>query len=218
MASQSEENYLKALFHLSNEREEVNVSELSANLGVSKPSANSMVKNLQQQGLVNYQKYKPLTLTEEGRKAAALIVRKHRLTEMYLVDKMGFGWEEVHEIAEQVEHIDSPKFFARMDEILQYPTEDPHGSPIPDTNGQVQKKRYKPMSDCEAGERVRVGALSASSTDFLNFLNNRDISLGMWMQIISVEAFDGSMVVRYDGHNKESLSKSVCDRLLVEEG
>ena len=195
MASQSEENYLKALFHLSNEKDEVNVSELSATLGVSKPSANSMVKNLQQQGFVNYQKYKPLTLTEEGRRAAALIVRKHRLTEMYLVEKMGFGWEEVHEIAEQVEHIDSPKFFQRMDEMLQHPTEDPHGSPIPDRDGKIKRHRYKVLSACKAGERVRLGALGASSKEFLNFLNNRDISLGMWMEVLSVEAFDGSMVL-----------------------
>lgn len=217
MASQSEENYLKALFHLSSGKDEVNVSELSATLGVSKPSANSMVKNLQQQGLVNYQKYKPLTLTEEGKKAAALVVRKHRLTEMYLVEKMGFGWEEVHEIAEQVEHIDSPDFFARMDEILEFPTEDPHGSPIPDAEGKVKRQLYKPLSKCNAGEKVRLGALSASSSEFLNFLNTRDISLGMWMTIQAVEAFDGSMIVSYNGHMRETLSKSVCDRLLVEE-
>jgi DtxR family Mn-dependent transcriptional regulator len=137
MASQTEENYLKALFSLADEKGEISVSELSRILEVSMPTANSMVKNLHEQGLVHYEKYKPLSLTLKGKKEAALIIRKHRLTEMYLVEKMGFGWEKVHEIAEQIEHIKSTAFFDRMDELLGHPTIDPHGSPIPDKHGRV---------------------------------------------------------------------------------
>src|SRR3990170_7406884 len=107
MASPTEENYLKALFNLGNDKGEISVSDLSNVLVVSTPTVNSMVKNLHEQGLVHYEKYKPITLTARGKKEAALIIRKHRLTEMYLVEKMGFGWEMVHEIAEQIEHIKS---------------------------------------------------------------------------------------------------------------
>ncbi|HZB13466.1 MAG TPA: metal-dependent transcriptional regulator, partial [Chryseolinea sp.] len=113
MASQTAENYLKTLFNLANEKGEINLSEISTTLNVSTPTANSMVKNLANQGLVNYERYKPVSLTVKGKKAAALVIRKHRLTEMFLVEKMGFGWEVVHEIAEQIEHINSPVLFDR---------------------------------------------------------------------------------------------------------
>ncbi|MEM9895743.1 MAG: metal-dependent transcriptional regulator [Bacteroidota bacterium] len=215
MASTTEENYLKALLSLSNEKHEVNLSVLSERLGVSKPTVNSMVKNLQQQKLVDYQKYKPLKLTENGRKMASLIIRKHRLTEMYLVEKMGFGWEEVHEIAEQVEHVKSPQFFDRMDELMDFPTVDPHGSPIPDRDGNITASNSKKLTECLPGQKVVLTALSYSSKDFLAFLDSRDISLGLSISIKSVESFDQSMVVSYDQHPAETLSQKVCTRLLV---
>ena len=215
MVSQTVEIYLKALYHLSSESSEVSVSELSTLLGVSKPSANSMMKNLKDRGLVHYEKYRPLVLTEKGQKEAALIVRKHRLTEMYLAEKMGFGWEEVHEIAEQVEHVSSTKFFERMDEILEHPTEDPHGSPIPDPEGNIVKQSYKRLSDCKQGDIVKVSALGFSSKEFLEFLDRRGITLGLQIQIESLESFDNSIWVRFHG-KRESLSSQVCEQLLVE--
>ncbi len=139
MFTLAEENYLKGLFHLANEHGEVGVNDLSRHLGIKMPTVNSMVKKLSDKGLVHYESYKPLRLTLTGRKEAALIIRKHRLTEMFLVEKMGFGWEHIHEIAEQVEHIKSPEFFEKMDELLGYPTTDPHGSPIPDKHGRMPK-------------------------------------------------------------------------------
>ncbi len=216
MASQTEENYLKAMFTLSSTNGEINLSELSNMLEVSTPTANSMVKKLSEKGLVNYEKYKPLSLTAKGKKDAALIIRKHRLTEMYLVEKMGFGWEQVHEIAEQMEHIKSPQFFDRMDELMGHPTIDPHGSPIPDKNGKIEWKSYDKLSDCLAGDAVRLAALTQSSDDFLKYLNSRQLSLGLAIKVISVEPFDKSMVVSYDGHPGETLSKTVCEKLLVE--
>lgn len=216
MASHTEENYLKALLNLSDSEGEVNVSQLSTVLQVSKPTANSMVKNLQKQGWVNYEKYKPLSLTPKGKKEAALVVRKHRLTEMYLVEKMGFGWEEVHEIAEQVEHITSPKFFERMDDLLGHPSVDPHGSPIPDSEGRLAEHQYELLIDRKAGDTVRLKALVHSSSDFLEFLNSKDLKLETELKIISVEPYDSSMVVRYENHESESLSAKVCERLLVE--
>jgi DtxR family Mn-dependent transcriptional regulator len=216
MASPTEENYLKSLFLLTRQKEEVKVSELSASLNVSLPTVNSMVRNLKAQGLIYYEKYKPLTLTEKGKKNAALVLRKHRLTEMYLVEKMGFGWEEVHTIAEQVEHIDSTLFFERMDELLGFPKIDPHGSPIPDKHGKIATHSFQKLSDCKPGVVVRLNALAHSSDDFLKFLNSRQLTLGTELKITSIESFDQSMVVSYKNHPSETFSQTVCDRLLVE--
>lgn len=217
MASQTVENYLKALYSLANAAGEIGISDLSQRLGVSKPTANSMVKTLQQQGWVIYEKYKPLKLTEEGRKAAALIIRKHRLTEMYLVEKMDFGWEEVHEIAEQIEHIKAPAFFDRMDKMLDFPKFDPHGSPIPDKDGNITVYDYKKLSDCQIGDRVKLVALNHSSKEFLEFLDSRSISLKTELEVISIESFDNSMIVSYNEHPLATLSQKACERLLVEE-
>src|SRR5690606_10140120 len=156
----------KALFNLKDENGKVSISELSKRLKVSMPSVNSMVKNLQKKGMIYYEKYKPIELYERGNKAAALVIRKHRLIEMYLAEKMGFGWEEVHAIAEQIEHIDSPAFFERMDKLLNHPTIDPHGSPIPDKQGVVADLAHKPLSTYSAGGKVKLMALGNSSTQF----------------------------------------------------
>ncbi len=215
MASQTEENYLKSLFNLANEKGEVNISELASQMQVSMPTVNSMVKTLQKNGWLIYEKYKPVTLTPEGKKDAALVIRKHRLTEMFLVNKMGFGWEEVHEIAEQVEHIHAPKFFERMDEMMGFPTIDPHGSPIPDKLGRIQEINYLSLSDCKAGQLVKLAGLTNSSTEFLEFLNGRNLSLGTELTIRSKEAYDQSIVVSYLNHNSETLSEKVCEKLLV---
>ena len=216
MASQTEENYLKALYYLTNRKEEVNASELSNLLKVSLPTVNSMVKNLKRQGLVNYEKYKPISLTDSGKKKAALVLRKHRLTEMYLVEKMGIGWEYVHEIAEQMEHIHSNVFFERIDELLDFPKIDPHGSPIPDENGEMIWVNHEKLSDCRAGEIVRLVALAHASNDFLKFLNSRDLNLQTKIEIRSVEPYDNSMIVSYESHPSEMLSLVVSESLLIE--
>jgi len=216
MASQTVENYLKTLFNLTDEKGEINLSEISTTLNVSTPTANSMVKNLANQGLVNYERYKPVSLTVKGKKAAALVIRKHRLTEMFLVEKMGFGWEVVHEIAEQIEHINSPVLFDRMEELLGHPTADPHGSPIPDRNGKIIPQSNRKLSDCRRGDVVKLVALTNSSEDFLLFLNSKNIALGVTLNIESVEKFDGTITVSYLKTFKEMLSAIVCERLLVE--
>ncbi|HEY5369561.1 MAG TPA: metal-dependent transcriptional regulator, partial [Hanamia sp.] len=147
MNSLTEENYLKALFNIANKDGEVNVAELSKTLDIKMPTVTSMMKKLSKKKLVHYESYKPLRLTEKGKKEAGLIIRKHRLTEMFLVDKMHLGWEDVHDIAEQIEHIQSRVFFEKMDELLGYPKVDPHGSPIPDVKGKVVWKDYNKLSD-----------------------------------------------------------------------
>ncbi|MCT4622475.1 MAG: metal-dependent transcriptional regulator [Schleiferiaceae bacterium] len=216
MATHTEENYLKALLHLVNAQGEISVTELSSRLKISAPTANSMIKKLHAKKLVNYRKYKPLSLTEKGKKHAASIIRKHRLTEMFLVEKMGFGWEQVHAIAEQVEHVDSDLFFDRMDEILGFPTVDPHGSPIPDKNGNIVWKAYDKLSDCTVGSKVKLSGLMNSSSDFLAFLNSKQLGLGTELTIEKVESFDKSMTILYGNNLKEVFSHMVCDNLLVE--
>lgn len=211
-----EENYLKALLSLSNERGEVNVSELSEKLEIKMPTVTSMMKKLAAKGLVHYESYRPLRLTSNGQREAALIIRKHRLTEMFLVEKMGFGWDAVHEIAEQVEHIQSPEFFEKMDELLGFPKFDPHGSPIPDKEGKMEWKSYEKLLDLAVGEKVRIAAVVNASDDFLKFLNSRKIYLGLELTVLSVEPFDRSMIVSYSDKPAETFSQTVSERLLVE--
>ena len=216
MNTYAEENYLKALFNISNENGEVTVQELSIELKIKMPSVNSMIKKLAEKKLVLYESYKPLKLSEKGKKSAALIIRKHRLTEMYLVEKMGFGWEQVHEIAEQVEHLQSPVFFDKMDELLGFPNVDPHGSPIPDKNGKIHWLEFKKLSDCKPGDKIKLAAVTHSSEDFLKFLNVKGLHLGLIVKVISTEAFDGTVTVSYAKKNNEMLSKMVAEKLLTE--
>ncbi|MEP7197212.1 MAG: metal-dependent transcriptional regulator [Saprospiraceae bacterium] len=216
MASQTEENYLKSLFLLADTNGEISLSDLSKAMEISIPTANSMVNKLHTKGLLKYKKYKPLSLTSKGKKEAALIIRKHRLTEIFLVEVMGFGWEQVHEIAEQIEHINSSVFFERMDELLSFPTIDPHGSPIPDKNGKIVWKSHENLSNCKVGQKVKLVALSQSSDEFLKFLNAKNICLGMKIEILSIEVFDQSMLVLCEGLRKEHLSFIVSEKLLVE--
>lgn len=216
MNSFTEENYLKALFNLSVDKGEVSAKEISKQLSIKMPTVNSMMKKLADKKLVYHENYKPLRLTEKGKREAGLIIRKHRLTEMFLVQKMGFGWEEVHEIAEQLEHLKSPHFFEKMDALLGYPKIDPHGSPIPDKNGKMEWIRYKKLSDCKAGDMVKLAAVIHTTDDFLKFLNIRELHLGQKIKIKTIEIFDGSMMINYNKKKDEMFSHAVCEKLLVE--
>lgn len=214
MISHTEENYLKAIFILSELDGSAGANELSKYLSIKMPTVTNMVKRLAEKKFVQYESYKPMKLTPLGRKEAIQVIRKHRLTEMYLVEKMGFGWEEVHEIAEQVEHIRSPAFFEKMDALLGFPKVDPHGSPIPDEDGVMVTETLIRLLDVPAGQDVIFMAVSNSSTSFLNFLNTRNLSLGSVISVESKEEFDGSMIVTYNCRKSE-LSSKVCEKLLV---
>jgi DtxR family Mn-dependent transcriptional regulator len=215
MISQTEENYLKALYNLTYLKGDANVNEISKRLDIKMPTVNSMMKKLAEKGFVHYESYKPLRLTEEGKKEAALIIRKHRLTEMYLVEKMGFAWYEVHQIAEQIEHIHSPEFFSKMDELLGYPTVDPHGSPIPDTNGVMPLENYVFLNSCKVGDVVTLMAVQPSSKELLQYLTAKNLELGTTLTIKSIEPFDASVTVGYKDRPMEVLSSKVTATLLV---
>ena len=201
MATLTEENYLKAFYHLAQRKDSVTSSDLAEHLRVSKPTVNSMLKTLARKALVVYEPYKPPRLTDGGKKIAAQVVRKHRLTEMFLVEKMGFGWEEVHAIAEQIEHIDSPAFFTRMDELMGHPTTDPHGSPIPDREGRISPIDFKPLTEIAVHRKVRLRAIGNSSAALLEYLNRHRIQLGDTLEITRREPFDGSLEILVDGRS-----------------
>ena len=214
MNSLTEENYLKAIFHLLDSENQVTVNELSKFLQIKMPSVNSMMKKFADKNWVIYETYKPIKVTELGRKEAAIVVRKHRLTEMFLVEKMGFGWENVHEIAEQLEHVHSEDFFDKMDEILNFPKVDPHGEPIPDKDGVIITQNLKKLSECKVNDMVILTSVTISTDDFLNYLNQRNLALGAEILIKNIEKFDGSMQIEFSDRT-EVLSKMVCEKLLV---
>lgn len=214
MNSLTEENYLKAIFHLLDSENQVTVNELSKFLQIKMPSVNSMMKKFADKNWVIYETYKPIKVTELGRKEAAIVVRKHRLTEMFLVEKMGFGWENVHEIAEQLEHVHSEDFFDKMDEILNFPKVDPHGEPIPDKDGIIITQNLKKLSECKVNDMVILTSVTISTDDFLNYLNQRNLALGVEILIKNIEKFDGSMQIEFSDRT-EILSKMVCEKLLV---
>ena len=214
MISLSEENYLKAIFHLMNDESTVTINEMSKFLNVKMPSVNNMMKKFADKNWVYYESYKPLKITDSGKKQAALVVRKHRLTEMFLVEKMNFGWENVHEIAEQLEHIHSETFFDKMDEILNYPRFDPHGEPIPDKDGNIIAQDLKKLSECTANQEVVFAAVTITDDDFLTFLNLKNLELGKKIEILEIEKFDKSMTVSIN-EIPTVLSKMVCEKILV---
>lgn len=215
MISLTEENYLKAIFHLRNDDNTVTVNELSKFLNVKMPSVNNMMKKFALKNWVLYETYKPLKITEEGKKQAALIVRKHRLTEMFLVEKMNIGWENVHEIAEQLEHVHSELFFDKMDEILQYPKFDPHGEPIPDKEGNIIALDLQKLSNCKIGDQIIFSAVTVSDDDFLTYLNSKELELGTKLEILEIENYDQSMTILKDDGIRTTLSKMVCEKILV---
>jgi DtxR family Mn-dependent transcriptional regulator len=215
MRTLAEENYLKAIYNLSQHESGATASKLSEKLNVKLPTINSMVNKLAEKELVEYQKYKGFILTAKGQKYALEVIRKHRLTELFLVKIMGFGWEEVHDIAEEVEHIKSPAFFEKMDLILSNPKFDPHGTPIPDKEGKIPKNTLKQLSSIEVGKTITFVAVSDSSTDFLSYLSRVGISLYEKIEILDREVFDGLIKIKI-GKKNINLSGQVAERILVE--
>ncbi|MNF36971.1 Iron-dependent repressor IdeR [compost metagenome] len=211
----SEENYLKAIYHLTTLLDtEVSTNAIAEMMETKASSVTDMLKKLAEKDLVNYKKYQGVSLTENGKLAAKMIVRKHRLWEVFLVEKLDFSWDEVHDIAEQLEHIKSEQLINRLDDFLGNPTEDPHGDPIPDAKGQIIKVEKQLLSELpESKTGICVGVKDTSS-DFLKYLDKQGISLGSKIEIVGKETFDLSLKIKVD--DKElTISNKIASNLFV---
>ena len=213
--TQTEENYLKALHRLSQNQEPVTVKRIASLLDIKMPTVNSMIKNLADKKLIKYEKYKAIELTEKGRKQALLILRKHRLTELFLKNVMGLGWEEVHDIAEQVEHLKSERFFNRIDEMLGHPNFDPHGEPIPDINGKLPVHHTVSLSDGLIKKKYKLAGVTNHEPSFLTYLDSLGAGIGSTIEIKNVQDFDKSMGVCINGKVNTIFSFTVCRNLQV---
>ena len=202
MLTFSEENYLKSIFHLSSDSElGVSTNSIADNLNTKASSVTEMLKKLWDKNLIVYKKYHGAQLTENGRKTALGIIRKHRLWEVFLVDKLNFKWDEVHDIAEQLEHIQSEKLTNELDKFLDFPTKDPHGDPIPNPAGFIKFTPKLRLSDLNIGETGKFIGVKDSSTTFLKYLDKRQISLGSNIKVLHQEEFDQSLHVGLDETN-----------------
>ena len=177
-------------------------------------SVTDMLKKLAEKELVNYIKYQGVSLTDKGILAAKMIVRKHRLWECFLVEKLDFSWDEVHDIAEQLEHIKSEKLINKLDDFLGKPTEDPHGDPIPDANGTITKIEKRLLSELEKNEVVICVGVKDTSSDFLKYLDKQEIALGSQIEIIEKESFDSSFRIRV-GIKEISISNKIASNLYI---
>jgi DtxR family Mn-dependent transcriptional regulator len=211
----SEENYIKVIYHLSLVSPKgINTNAIAGMIESKASSVTDMVKKLAEKELVDYQKYQGVTLTQKGLHAAKMIVRKHRLWEVFLVEKLDFTWDEVHDLAEELEHIKSEKLINRLDEFLGFPKEDPHGDPIPDRYGQMIKVEKQLLSEMGLNKKVMCLGVKDSSPSFLQYLDKHQISLGSEIEIINKEAFDMSLTILMNG--KEILiSNKIAGNLFV---
>lgn len=216
MFTQSEENYLKTIFSLQQEKEGgVSTSAIAEKLKTKAASVTEMIKRLADKNLLDYQKYYGVELTEIGLSHALLIVRKHRLWETFLVQQLGFNWDEVHEVAEQLEHIKSEKLTEALDKLLGYPKTDPHGDPIPDRDGHLIQKNNALLSECTVGAKGVIVGVKDSSAAFLQYLDKEQIALGATFELKNREQFDGALEAQIE--NKViKVSNKMASNLYVE--
>ncbi|MBU2905093.1 MULTISPECIES: metal-dependent transcriptional regulator [Arenibacter] len=213
--TRSEENYIKTIFHLGRKGTQEVATNAIAELMETKPSSvTDMIKRLSEKDLVNYKRYQGVSLTALGNKTALNIIRKHRLWEVFLVEKLDFSWDEVHEVAEQLEHIKSDKLIDSLDRLLAYPKFDPHGDPIPDKNGGFKERDRELLSEVPVNTGgVCVGVKDSSAT-FLKFLDKNGIALGNQIKVMEIEEFDGSLNIEIDGR-KMQISHVIASNLYI---
>ena len=216
MLSHTEENYLKALFHITEEdlKKGAGTNELAAMLDVKPATVNDMLKKLKEKKLVVYEKYKKVTLTDFGKKRAIDIVRKHRLWETFLYEKLEFTWDEVHEVAEQLEHIHSPKLIAQLEAFLGFPEFDPHGDAIPNAEGELKKRIRYTLSQMEIGTTCKLISVKDNSASFLQFVVKVGLGISSKIKIINRQEFDGSMEIDVEG-KKSVVSQKFAENVFV---
>ncbi len=214
MLSQTEENYLKALFHLTSEKSEVGTNELAATLNVKPATVNDMLKRLKEKKLINYEKYGKISLITLGRKQALEVIRKHRLWETFLYEKLEFTWDEVHEVAEQLEHIHSPKLIEKLDKFLNFPDVDPHGDAIPNSKGELKVQVRKTLAQVAVGKTCKIIAVKDNSASFLQYVVKVGLGLSSKIKVISRQEFDEITEIEVNG-KKSIVSKKFTENIFI---
>lgn len=217
MFSQAEENYLKAIYALEvKTSSSVSTNLIAEQMQTKASSVTDMVKKLSDKRLVAYKKYQGVQLSDKGKNVATSIVRKHRLWECFLVEKLNFSWDEVHDIAEQLEHIQSEEMIDRLDAYLDYPSVDPHGDPIPDKDGNITKRKKIQLSKLKENQESVVLGVKDSSDEFLRYLDKKKIAIGNKIKVISIEPFDKSMQLEIN-NTELVITNNVAENLFVKE-
>ena len=220
MPSQTEENYLKAIYKLAEAEPEmpgVSTNRIAAALATRAASVTDMLRRLADKQLLNYEKYRGVQLTAEGRRLALLTIRKHRLWEVFLVQQLGFNWDEVHEVAEELEHVDSPLLMRRLDAFLGYPALDPHGDPIPAEDGAVRRPATRLLADLAMGETGILAAVKNTSAPFLQYLDKVGLQLGATIEVLDKVPFDNSLEICINRNHTALISAEVSRNLFVTE-
>nr|PZN50952.1 MAG: iron-dependent repressor [Bacteroidota bacterium] len=218
MLSLVEENYLKAIYHLSDAgKSAVSTNALADNMNNKAASVTDMIKRLSSKGVISYEKYRGVNISEKGRRAALKVIRKHRLWETFLVEKLNFNWDEVHEVAEQLEHIDSPLLIEKLDSFLGHPKVDPHGHPIPDKDGRIHEVKQVQLSEAKEGTTGILHSVNDGSPKFLQYLSKIGIRIGARIEIVERMEFDGSMEIIIDDKERVFISRQASENLLIRE-
>jgi DtxR family Mn-dependent transcriptional regulator len=216
MFTLAEENYLKAIFHLEHDfHGEVSTNAIAESMETKPSSVTDMVQKLAEKKLLTYKRYKGVKLTTVGKKVATNVIRKHRLWEVFLVEKLNFHWDEVHEIAEQLEHIQSEELIIRLDKFLGSPDFDPHGDPIPDKDGVLKRTEKKLLSEIDKNQKGVCVGVKESSAEFLQYLDKKKISIGTKITVLGKEFFDGSMIIQV-GSEQFFISHKIAENLYVQ--
>ncbi|GAB2502833.1 metal-dependent transcriptional regulator [Algoriphagus taiwanensis] len=212
----AEENYLKAIYHLSDAgKKSVSTNDLAAEMKNKPASVSDMLRRLGEKEVIEYRKYYGLQITESGKRLALQTIRKHRLWEVFLVEKLNFAWDEVHEVAEQLEHIHSPLLIQRLDAYLNFPKFDPHGDPIPDEFGDVRSRPRVELAEMEINQTGQIVAVKDSSAAFLRYLDKVGAYIGARIKVLDKVEFDGSLEIQVDQKKNLFMSKEVASNILV---
>ncbi|MDE0561297.1 metal-dependent transcriptional regulator [Algoriphagus sp. NF] len=212
----AEENYLKAIYNLSEEgTKSVSTNDIAAEMKTKPASVSDMLRKLSEKEVISYRKYYGVNITPEGKKLALQTVRKHRLWEVFLVEKLNFAWDEVHEVAEELEHIQSPLLIQRLDAYLNYPKFDPHGDPIPDEFGDVKARPRVPINEMEVNQSGQIVAVKDSSAAFLRYMDKVGAYIGARVKILDKVEFDGSVEILVDQKKNVFMSKDVAANILA---
>jgi len=213
--SVAEENYIKSIYHLQQNAESVTTNALADHIKTKPASVTDMLKKLQLKNLLNYNPYKGFRLSKEGNKAALNIIRRHRLWEYFLVNQLQFNWEEVHDVAEQLEHVISRKLVDKLDAFLGYPKFDPHGDPIPDSNGKINFQQQIPLVNLPLNTMAIITSVQNQSSDLLAFLSNRDMHIGTKVEVKQKLNFDNSLEVKIKNKQSFHVSEQVANAIQV---